>query len=140
MTRISKNFRYSEFEDSDKAKECGIDNTIPEELKPRVKALVDNVLQPLRDVWGAMPINSGYRCRKLNEKVGGVESSQHRTAEAADVRCSNPYALAKLAKDLDLPFDQIGLYANFVHISHKYNGKQRNQIFYDKSYKGAKLV
>ena len=139
MDKISKNFRYSEFEDSDKAKECGIDNTIPEELKPRVKALVDNVLQPLRDVWGVMPINSGYRCRELNELVGGVPTSQHASAEAADIRCSNPLKLAQLAKDLDLPFDQIGLYATFVHISHKYNGKQRNQIFYDKSYKGGKV-
>ena len=139
MTRISKNFRYSEFEDFDKAKECGIDNTIPEELKPRVKALVDNVLQPLRDVWGVMPINSGYRCKELNELVGGVESSQHRKGEAADIRCSNPLKLAQLAKDLDLPFDQIGLYATFVHISHRYNGKQRNQIFYHKSYKGGKV-
>jgi uncharacterized protein YcbK (DUF882 family) len=137
---ISKNFKYSEFERSDTAKDYGIDNTIPEELKPRIKALVDNVLQPLRDVWGAMPINSGYRCRELNEKVGGVETSQHFKAEAADIRCSNPLKLAQLAKDLDLPFDQIGLYSTFVHISHKYNGKQRNQIFYDKSYKGAKLV
>ena len=140
MTRISKNFRYSEFEDSDKAKECGIDNTIPEEVKPRVKALVDNVLQPLRDVWGAMPINSGYRCKELNEKVNGREGSQHRKGEAADVRCSNPLKLAQLAKDMGLPFDQIGLYPTFVHISHKYKGKQRGHIFYHKSYKGAKVV
>ena len=139
MTRISKNFRYSEFEDSDKAKECGIDNTIPEELKPRIKALVDNVLQPLRDVWGAMPINSGYRCKELNEKVNGEESSQHRKGEAADVRCSNPLKLAQLAKDLGLPFDQIGLYPTFVHISHKYRGKQRNHIFYHRTYKGGKV-
>lgn len=137
---ISKNFKYSEFEDSDKAKECGIDNTIPEEIKPRIKALVDNVLQPLRDVWGVMPINSGYRCRELNEKVGGEESSQHRRGEACDVRCLNPLKLAQLAKDLDLPFDQIGLYPTFVHISHKYKGKQRGHIFYHKSYKGAKVV
>ena len=137
---ISKNFKYSEFEDSDKAKECGIDNTIPEELKPRVKALVDNVLQPLRDVWGVMPINSGYRCRELNEKVNGVESSQHRTGEACDVLCSNPQGLAQLAKNLGLPYDQIGLYPTFVHLSHKYKGKQRGHIFYHKSYKGAKVV
>lgn len=137
---ISKNFKYSEFEYSEIAEEWGIDNTIPEELKPRIKALVDNVLQPLRNVWGVMPINSGYRCRELNEKVGSVESSQHRTGDACDVRCSNPLKLAQLAKDMGLPFDQIGLYANFVHISHKYNGKQRGHIFYHKSYKGAKVV
>lgn len=139
MDKISKNFRYSEFERSDTAKKYGIDNTIPEELKPRIKELVDNVLQPLRDAWGAMPINSGYRCKELNEKVGGVKSSMHRTGEACDVACSNPLALAQLAKDLGLPFDQIELYPNFVHISHKYKGQQRGHIFYDKSYKGGKV-
>ena len=137
---ISENFKYSEFERSDTAKKYGIDNAIPKELKPNIKALVDNVLQPLRDVWGAMRVNSGYRCRALNEKVGGVESSMHRTAEACDVSCSNPIKLAQLAKDLDLPFDQIGVYSTFLHISHKRNGNNRGQIFYDKSYKGAKLV
>ena len=86
-----------------------------------------------------MPINSGYRCRKLNEKVGGVESSMHRKGEACDVRCSNPLKLAQLAKDLGLPFDQIGLYPTFVHISHKYKGQQRGHIFYNKSYKGEKV-
>ena len=107
MDKISKNFKYSEFERSDKAKEHGIDNTIPEELKPRIKALVDNVLQPLRDVWGAMPINSGYRCRELNEKVGGVETSQHFKAEAADICCSNPLKLAQLVKDMFLPLKSV---------------------------------
>lgn len=139
MGDISKNFSYREFENSDTAKRMGIDNTIPYELKPNVKALVDNVLQPLRDVWGVMKINSGYRCRRLNELVGGVESSQHRNASACDVSCSNPYALAKLAVDMGLPFDQIGLYDTFVHISHKRNGVQRGHIFYNKSYTGKRF-
>lgn len=139
MDIISNNFRYSEFEYSEKAEEWGIDNTIPEELKPRIKALVDNVLQPLRDMWGVMPIDSGYRCKVLNKIARGKPTSQHRLGEAADVRCSNPLKLAQLAKDLGLPFDQIGLYDTFVHISHKYKGEQRNQIFYDESYKGGKV-
>lgn len=139
MNKISKNFSYSEFSNSEKAIENGIDNTLPKELKPNVKALVDNVLQPLRDVWGVMKINSGYRCEDLNKIVGGEENSQHRLGEAADVACSNPLGLAQLAKDMGLPFDQIGIYANFVHISHKRNSTQRNHIFYDKSYKGGKL-
>lgn len=139
MDIISNNFRYSEFEYSEKAEEWGIDNTIPEELKPRIKALVDNVLQPLRDMWGVMPINSGYRCKALNKIARGEPTSQHCLGEAADVRCSNPLKLAQLAKDLGLPFDQIGLYTTFVHISHKYKGEQRNQIFYDESYKGGKV-
>ena len=140
MGDISKNFSYKEFEHSDTAKRMGIVNTIPYELKPNVKALVDNILQPLRDVWGVMKINSGYRCKGLNELVGGVESSQHRTGEASDVACKEPYKLAQLAKDMDLPCDQLILYPTFVHFSHKFNGKQRKQVLYNKSYKGQRLV
>ena len=82
---ISRNFKYSEFERSDTARMYGIDNTIPEEVKPRIKALVDNVLQPLRAVWGVMPINSGYRCKELNEKVNGEEMSQHCFDEETEI-------------------------------------------------------
>lgn len=139
MGDISKNFSYSEFEYSETAKRNGIDNTMPDELKPRTKALVDNVLQPLRDVWGVMKVNSGYRCKELNRLVGGVDTSQHAKAEAADISCAKPLALAQLAKDMGLPFDQLILYPTFVHFSHKLNGGQRGQILYNKSYKGGKV-
>jgi hypothetical protein len=43
------------------------------------------VLQPLRDRFGPIRINSGYRCPELNEAVGGVQSSQHMRGEAADI-------------------------------------------------------
>lgn len=137
---ISKNFKYSEFEYSETAEEWGVDNRIPDEVKPRIKALVLNILQPLRDVWGVMPINSGYRCKRLNGLLRGAETSQHLSGCAADVSCSNPIKLAKLAKDMGLPFDQIGVYPTFLHISHRQDGCNRGQIFYDKSYKGEKLV
>jgi hypothetical protein len=71
---ISKNFKYSEFEYSETAEEWGVDNRIPDEVKPRIKALVLNILQPLRDVWGVMPINSGYRCKRLNGILRGAET------------------------------------------------------------------
>lgn len=47
--------------------------------------------------------------------------------------------LASLVKKMGLPFDQMGLYGSFVHLSHKREGKQRGQIFYDKSYTGEKI-
>ena len=43
------------------------------------------VLQPLRDRFGPIRINSGYRCPELNEAVGGVKNSQHMKGEAADI-------------------------------------------------------
>lgn len=141
MGTISKNFSYKEFEDSDKAKGRQIQNVITDtEVRDSVKALVLNVLQPLRDEWGGpLVINSGYRCKELNKLVGGVESSQHRKGEAADVGCTDPVALARLAKRLKLPYDQMILYPSFVHFSHKLNGEQRGQILYAKSYGGPKI-
>jgi hypothetical protein len=58
---------------------------------------------------------------------------------AADVGCSNPYELAKLVKKLRLPFDKMGLYDTFVHLSYRDDGENRNQIFYSKNYKGKRL-
>ena len=141
MGSISKNFSYSEFTKSDTAARKHIQNEITTfEVRDNIKALVDNLLQPLRDAWDApLFINSGYRCPELNEAVGGVATSQHVLGMAADVGCSNPYELAKLVKKLRLPFDQMGLYDTFVHLSYRDDGENRNQIFYNKKYKGKKL-
>lgn len=141
MGTISKNFSYKEFEESETAIRKGIANVInTTEIRDSVKALVLNVLQPLRDAWGKpLHINSGYRCPTLNEAVGGVATSAHLYGQAADVACDNPYELASLAKELNLPYDQMILYPTFVHFSHKLNGKQRKKILYNWRYKGKRL-
>ena len=143
MGDISKNFSYSEFEYSKTAIEKGIDNTIPNEtVKKAIKALVDNVLQPLRDALEAtVIIDSGYRCKELNELVGGVETSQHRKGEASDTRSPffSPLEVARKVVELKLPFDQLILYPTFVHFSHKLKGKQRGQILYNRRYTGEKI-
>ena len=141
MGTISKNFSYREFEASNKADEKGICNVITTfEVRDAVKALVDTVLQPLRDAWGKpLHINSGYRCPELNREVGGMPTSQHVKGEAADVACDKPVELARLAKALRLPYDQMILYPTFVHFSHRLKGQQRGQTLYNKSYKGEKV-
>lgn len=141
MGSVSKNFSYSEFTKSDTAARKHIQNEITTfEVRDNIKALVDNLLQPLRDAWDApLFINSGYRCPELNKAVGGVPTSQHVLGMAADVGCSNPYELAKLVKKLRLPFDQMGLYPTFVHLSYRDDGENRGQIFYGKNYKGKRL-
>ena len=141
MGSISKNFSYSEFEKSDIAERYGIiNNIISASVRDSIKALTLNVLQPLRDAYGKpMHINSGFRCERVNQLVGGVASSQHVKGEAADIKCDRPYDLAKLAKSLNIPYDQMILYPTFVHFSHKLNGNQRGQVLYNRTYKGAKL-
>lgn len=138
--KLSKNFDWKEFTKSDTATRLHIVNEITSfEVRDNIKALVDNVLQPLRDSWGQpLFINSGYRCLKLNEAVGGVPTSQHVMGQAADVSCSDPLALARLAKKIDLDFDQMILYPTFVHFSYD-EGRNRNRILYNKNYKGEKV-
>ena len=147
MGTISKNFSYAEFEASDTAKKKHITNVITTfEIRDAVKALTLFVLQPLRDLYGRpMEINSGYRCPKLNALVGGVPSSQHVKGEAADIKTGNQtesYRLARLAKTTPAimrEIDQMILYPTFVHFSHRRVGVQRNQILYNKNYKGRRV-
>lgn len=142
MGTLSKNFDWKEFEKSDTATRLHINNAITSwEVRDNIKALVDDVLQPLRDAWGGpLFINSGYRCLELNKAVGGVPTSQHCLGEGADVGCTDPYALAKLVKKMRLDFDQMGVYASFVHLSYKRDGRNRGQIFYGKNWRGPRDI
>lgn len=139
--RVSKHFKFSEFTKSDTANRYHINNTITEwDVRDNIVALVENVLEPLREAWGGpLFINSGYRCKELNEKVGGVETSQHCKGQAADVGVTDPYALAKLVQKMGLEYDQAILYPSFLHLSYKKEGGNRNQILYSPKYKGPKL-
>lgn len=87
MGDITKNFSWKEMQYSATAARKGIDNTIPANLKPNMERLVKEVLQPIRDAFGqAIVVGSGYRCPKLNKLVGGVTTSQHMSASAADIK------------------------------------------------------
>ena len=130
MGTISRSFSWSEFEATSHAAELarkGVRNVIPSfEVRDSVLALVRRVLQPLRDKYGKpMKVNSGYRCKELNEIVGGVPTSQHRLGEAADIHTGSPletFRLAHLAKstpEIWAEIDQLICYDTFVHISHK---------------------
>lgn len=149
MGTISKNFDYKEFEKTD-VPGMQVRNTITSaEVRDSIKALVDEVLQPLRDAWDEpLAINSGYRCPEVNKAVGGVPTSQHTKGEAADVcpfgrnghgDIETVRQLAQKAVEVDLPFDQMILYPSFVHFSHRLRGEQRGQILYNKRYTGKKL-
>lgn len=132
-----KYFTFTEFERSDTATRYAIDNRMPESAKKNVAALVDNVLDPLREAWGKpIQVTSGYRNKELNKRVGGVATSQHTSGQAADITTGNKVDNAKLfqlAIDLKLPFDQLIWEKGdkdgpgWIHISHK-QGNNRGQI------------
>lgn len=137
--KLSKNFTLDEMCKSKKLKELrkkGLKITnapSPKEIA-NLKALCENVLQPLRDFMGEpIIINSGYRSPELNRKVGGVNGSQHVKGEAADIRCETKSYAVKVITFImmQLEFDQLilerkkGTY--WVHVSYTTNYKNRQQ-------------
>lgn len=74
-------------------------------------ALVDNILDPLREAYGKpIIVTSGYRSEQLNRMLGGVKTSQHRKGQAVDIRSvEDTYEENKkifdLIVELNLPFD-----------------------------------
>ena len=114
----------------------GIDNTPTPEIERNLTALVDNVLDPLREIYGKpITVNSGYRCPKVNKAVGGSETSDHVKGFAADITCSNKKENAILFDIIknNLIFDQLiwekgnNEYPDWVHVS--FNPKRiRKQI------------
>ena len=137
---LTKNFSLEEMLRSDTAKRCGITNKPKAEEETEVvenlKALCVEVLQPLRDFLGKpVVVSSGYRCRELNEKVGGVSNSQHLTGEAADIRVKDRHELIEIMRFImdDTVFDQLirekSATGEWVHVSYKRNGNNRQQVF-----------
>lgn len=84
---LSKNFTSEELTASCTAKRLGLKNYPDSFVMGNLRRLCVNILQPIRDEWGApIIVGSGYRCIKLNEAVGGVANSDHIYGCAADIK------------------------------------------------------
>lgn len=137
-----RHFRFSDFIKSGTAYKLGIDNKISD---PRhianIYALVDNVLDPLREIIDTpIYINSGYRCEVLNKAVGGSDNSQHMRGLAADVSfgrneylCEWVYSILESNQyPMYQYIDQCILYINkrFIHVSITEYGKVPRHMFF----------
>ena len=112
---LTKNFDLHEFS-------CNDGTQVPPMYLDNVGKLAEN-LQILRDhLKQPISINSAYRHRAYNTKIGGKPNSQHLTASAADitVKSMSPRKLKgvieKLIAQEKLWFGGIGLYPGFVHV------------------------
>ena len=128
-----KHFTISEMLKSDTAIKQRLWNGAPKEAEENLRALVDEVLDPLREAYGKpIRVNSGYRCPKLNTLVGGTPNSQHMRGEAADIQpvVGNEADLPELARILieNGKFDQLILYPTFIHVSYRKLGWNRKQV------------
>lgn len=81
-----KYFTIKELTKSSTAETKGIDNTPTPEVERNLTALVDNILDGVREIYGKpITVNSGYRCPELNKAVGGSATSDHVKGFAADI-------------------------------------------------------
>lgn len=144
--RISSNFSTEELCHSETAEKYGIINQITTfEQRDAMFALVRKVLQPLRDLWGKpIDIKSGFVSPTLNEKEGGKATEQMMKGEAVEIATGSNEATGKMLRliretDVWNEIDQCVVYGTSIYVSHRRVGKQRQQIIYDKSYKGKRL-
>ena len=128
-TNVTMHFTIEELCASATAKAKGIDNKPNTQQVINLVYLAAYVLEPLRVAMNEpIKISSGFRCRELNAKVGGVYNSQHVKGQAADLNIEGDLKKGKkwfnYIKD-HLPFDQLiwehdasGTY--WVHVSYVY--------------------
>lgn len=136
---FTENFTYEELIHSSTALRHNIDNV------PKEQYIVNNLqnlavlLQKIRDRFGvALHVNSGYRCKALNDVIGGASNSDHLYGAAADITCYDNRALwdtiIDMIKSGEIECRQ-AIYeygGRWVHISinHSKNSKKQNQILY----------
>lgn len=135
--KLSNNFSLEELTASQTALREGIPNTPDKNDLAALTALVENLLQPLRDKLGkGIRITSGYRSPLLNRTIGSTaKASQHMKGEAADIVVSGmtSYDLTQFIIDSGLEFDQLIYEGTWVHISYstKHNRKQVLTAIFD---------
>jgi zinc D-Ala-D-Ala carboxypeptidase len=137
MVNLSKNFTLTEYTKSQTALRLGIDNTPNDEHLSSAKLLFENVVQPVRDHFGATVINSGYRGPELNAAIGGAATSQHCRGEAVDIECPgipNHEVAEWIQNNLDydqliLEFYTLGIPdSGWVHVSYVPEGNRKQSL------------
>lgn len=132
--RMPEFFTIEEMTRSSVARRKKIDNTPPQPAAAALADLIENLLDPIRRMWGApIAVNSGYRCPELNRAVGGAASSQHLRGEAADITTGSQDGNRRLFDMIaggSLEFDQLiderGY--SWLHISYRKGANRRNTL------------
>ena len=137
--KLSKNLSLKEATKSNTATRLGIKNE-PEQWEiNNLRAIAENIFQPVRDHFGVpIGVSSGYRCKKLNKAIGGSKYSQHMIGEALDIdadiygKVTNAEIFNYIKNNLE--WDQMiwefgdDEEPNWVHVSYKEAGTNRKQL------------
>lgn len=136
--QLTPHFKLSEFTKSSTATARHIDNTPNDEQIANLKALCENVLEPLRNHFNVpIIIGSGFRCPKLNKAVGGVTNSQHQYGEAADIHIPDEATGKRWFVWLmdNVPFHQLiwekstpKSTHHWIHVAFKRNSTNKQQV------------
>ena len=101
--------------------------------------LIEHVLDPAREWLGEeIFVNSGYRCKRLNKAVGGVDNSQHCEGRAADITAKDSATNFRLLRYFlaVADIDQLIVYQDenrdiaFFHVSYVNSLENRKEIIY----------
>ena len=132
--RLSKNFALSEMVKSATAERLNVDNSPSDIHLVNLTHLAIRILQPVRDEFGVITINSGYRSPSLNAKVGGSKTSQHCNGQAADFESfstPNPDLAKWIANNLEFDqlilefYDGVNPNSGWVHCSYNLMGNRK---------------
>ena len=145
--RLSKNFALSEMVKSATAERLNVDNSPSDIHLVNLTHLAIRILQPVRDEFGVITINSGYRSPALNAKVGGSKTSQHCNGQAADFESfstPNPVLAKWIANNLEFDqlilefYDGVNPNSGWVHCSYNLMGNRKKILTALKT--GGKVV
>ena len=145
--RLSKNFALSEMVKSATAERLNVDNSPSDIHLVNLTHLAIHILQPVRDEFGVITINSGYRSPSLNAKVGGSKTSQHCNGQAADFESfstPNPDLAKWIANKLEFDqlilefYDGVNPNSGWVHCSYNLMGNRKKILTALKT--GGKVV
>ena len=137
--KLTENFHLKELTASSTAARLGLKNEPTPEQLVALTVVTHQILQPVRNKFGEVTVNSGLRGEELNKAVGGSKNSQHCKGEAVDFECysvSN-FELAKWIQS-NLEFDQLilecypGGNSGWVHCSYVHEPR-KEVLTYDRA-------
>ena len=146
MERISKHVSWKEGTYSRTGERLDLDNTPNEEQLKCMKAIAENIFEPLREwVGGPVKINSFFRGEPVNTAIGGSTRSQHMRGQAIDIddtfKHKTNAEMFHFIKD-NLDFDQLiwefgtDDNPNWVHVSYVTHRPNRKKLTIAKKING----
>tara|TARA_R100000231_G_scaffold6283_3_gene9339 strand:- start:60 stop:521 length:462 start_codon:yes stop_codon:yes gene_type:complete len=146
MERISKHVSWKEGTYSRTGERLDLDNTPNEEQLKCMKAIAENIFEPLRKwVGGPIKINSFFRGKPVNTAIGGSTRSQHMKGQAIDIddtfKHKTNAEMFHFIKD-NLDFDQLiwefgtDDNPNWVHVSYVTHRDNRKKLTIAKKING----